>query len=174
MEELREAAIAYYNNGSRDIKIVAWNFFRSMDMNGDGSVSLIEFAEFLQQQGYHWISPHLFTELDRNGDGCLDFWEVLTMYYMVKTRTVRCRECHNILKGLYFTCVKCFDHGGDAYDICSGCYGRRQFSHEHNSFLDFLDSYVLLRSRRGLLMVQWHSQAFLSLLSWHQWLNLLG
>ncbi|KAK2643767.1 hypothetical protein Ddye_018962 [Dipteronia dyeriana] len=145
MEELREAAIAYYNNGSSDVQMVAWNFFKSMDVNGDGNVSLIEFVEFLRHRGYHWISPNLFTELDRNGDGCLDFWEVLTMYYMVKTRSVCCRGCRTILKGLYFTCVICFDHEGDAYDMCSTCYGRRTFSHHHNSFFD---SYVLLGSRR--------------------------
>ncbi|KAK3187698.1 hypothetical protein Dsin_027259 [Dipteronia sinensis] len=142
MEELREAAIAYYYNSSGDLQMTACNFFRSIDANGDGSVSLIEFVEFLRQRGYHWISPDLFTELDRNGDGCLD----LTMYYMVKTRSVCCRGCRTILKGLYFTCVIRFDHVGDAFDICSMCYGRRTFSHQHNSFLD---SYVLLQSRRG-------------------------
>ncbi|KAK4855766.1 hypothetical protein QYF36_010670 [Acer negundo] len=99
MEELREAAIAYYNNGSSDHQMVAWNFFKSMDVNGDGS-----------------------------------------------TRSVCCRECRAILKGLYFTCMVCFDRGGDSYDICSTCYRRRTFSHRHNCFLD---SYVLLRSRRG-------------------------
>ncbi|KAK3187697.1 hypothetical protein Dsin_027258 [Dipteronia sinensis] len=144
MEELHEAARAYYKYGSDESKTMAMDFFRSMDENGDGIVSLIEFVEFLRQRGYYWISPNLFTELDRNGDGCLDFWEVLTMYYMVKTRCV-CDGCNTILKGLYFTCVTCFDHDGNAYDICSKCYKQGTFSHQHNSFLD---SYVLLRSRR--------------------------
>ncbi|KAK3187696.1 hypothetical protein Dsin_027257 [Dipteronia sinensis] len=78
-EELRETGIAYYNNGSNDLQMVAWNFFKSMDVNGDGS------------------------------------------------------------------CMICFDCGGDAYDIYSTGYQRQTFSHQHNLFLD---SYVLLRSRR--------------------------
>ncbi|XP_031251284.1 uncharacterized protein LOC116109190 [Pistacia vera] len=146
MEELREASIAYYNNGSKDLQLLAWNFFKSMDTDGDGRVSLIEFVQFLQQRGYQWIHPSFFTELDRNRDGSLDFWEVLTLYYMVKTRTVCCSECRACLKGLYFTCVICFDRPGDAFDLCSTCYCRRTFRHRHTQFLD---SYVLLRSRRG-------------------------
>ncbi|KAJ0092229.1 hypothetical protein Patl1_25720 [Pistacia atlantica] len=50
--ELREAAIAYYNNGPEDLKQRAYDFFKEMDMEGNGKISSFEFMEFLQQAGY--------------------------------------------------------------------------------------------------------------------------
>ena len=148
MEELGLAAKAYFNNSSRDLQQLATNFFRSMDTNGDGRVTYHEFTQFLQQNGYNWVNSGMFAELDANGDGSLDFWEVLTFYYIVKTRAVWCDGCRAQLRTLYFSCVVCFDgNRGDTYDLCSQCYSGRRFRHHHEVFLD---SYVLLRSKRGL------------------------
>ncbi|KAL5542379.1 hypothetical protein UlMin_010089 [Ulmus minor] len=118
-----------------------------MDINGDGRVSFNEFTHFLNQNGYTWVNPQLFGELDANRDGGLDFWEVLTFYYIVKTRGVLCDVCRSQLHGLYFTCVSCFDHAHDSYDLCGRCYSGRMFRHHHSVFLD---SYLLLRSKRGI------------------------
>ncbi|PON94860.1 Parvalbumin [Trema orientale] len=147
MEELGLAAKAYFNNSSRDHQHLATNFFRSMDTNGDERVSDSEFTRFLQQNGYHWVNSDMFAQLDANGDGSLDFWEVLTFYYIVKTRAVWCDGCGVQLHALYFTCVACFDDGSNTYDLCAQCYSGRNFRHSHEHFLD---SYVLLRSKRGL------------------------
>ncbi|CAL9016548.1 unnamed protein product [Prunus brigantina] len=83
MEELHQAALAYYNNGSQNLQLLAANFFQSMDRNGDGRVSKSEFITFLLQNGYGWINPSFFNNLDRNRDGGLDFKEVLTFYYII-------------------------------------------------------------------------------------------
>ncbi|XP_050241214.1 uncharacterized protein LOC126690125 [Quercus robur] len=94
-----------------------------------------------------FCSPNFFRCLDRNQDDSLDFWEVLTLYYIMKTRGVWCKSCGVCQLGLYFTCVACFDNASHTYDLCTNCYSQRRYSHHHVSFLD---SYMLLRSKRGL------------------------
>ena len=95
-----------------------------------------------------------FRSLDRNGDGFLDFFEVLTFYYILKSMGVWCYFCGICLMGLYLTCVACFDNarprGNTYYDLCSTCYEalRHQQQHPHHNY--FLDSYVLLRAKAGL------------------------
>ncbi|KAB1219363.1 hypothetical protein CJ030_MR3G001154 [Morella rubra] len=145
MEEIHMAAIAYYHNASCELQELAWSFFRSMDLNGDRQISFGELALFFRHWDYYSIR-NLFISLDQNRDGVLDFWEVLTLYYIMKTR-VHCIQCRGCLMGQYFTCVECFDSGGDTYDLCVRCYSGRSYQHHHHSFLD---SYLLLRSMRGL------------------------
>ncbi|KAL6194681.1 hypothetical protein ACLB2K_035759 [Fragaria x ananassa] len=156
MEELHAAALAYYDNGTQQLRDLAGSFFRSMDTNDDGKISCSEFNEFLQQSGYNWIinDPNFFKRLDRNGDGGLDFGEVLTFYYIIKTRYIRCQgyHCGVHLCGLYFTCVACFDGAHEhrsTFDLCATCYrNRNYYHHQHHTY--FLDNHVLLRSKRGL------------------------
>jgi Ca2+-binding EF-hand superfamily protein len=60
-----------------------------MDMNGDGRVSFNELLNFFRQYcGNNWIDPNFVLSLDRDGNGILDFYEVLTLYYIMKTRGV--------------------------------------------------------------------------------------
>ncbi|KAL6196796.1 hypothetical protein ACLB2K_032409 [Fragaria x ananassa] len=148
MEELNQAAIAYYNNGSQNLQILASDFFKSLDTNGDGGVSWSEFISFLQQSGYD-IDPDMFNELDQDGDGYLDFMEVLTLYYIIKTRFFSCDGCGERLLGLYFTCVECFDRADDTFDLCSICYAEKQFRHRHTLFLD--NHMLLIAKRRQAL-----------------------
>lgn len=145
MEELYQAALAYFNNWPVHIQQLALDFFHVMDRNGDDKVSLAEFVTFLQQHGYGSFDPNFFHHLDRNGDGSLDFSEVLTFLYIIKTRNLCCKACRGWLIGLYFTCVVCFDGATDSYDLCSGCYSRGSFRHSHNCFLD---NHILLRAKR--------------------------
>jgi hypothetical protein len=156
MEELHMAAVAYYHNSAPHLQQLVANFFCSMDTNQDGGVSFDEFLNFIQQCGYNnWIDPnYFFRSLNRNRVGRLDFSEVLTLYYIMKTRSVQCRYCGTWLVGLYFTCVQCFDTANSTtYDLCAPCYGNPQrFHHHHHAGTNntFLDNYVLLRSKRGL------------------------
>ncbi|KAM4117024.1 hypothetical protein ACB094_02G094200 [Castanea mollissima] len=148
ISELHRAAIAYYHNiCDQDLRNKAWNFFKSMDTDGNDQVSYDEFIQFFRQAGYNFADPNFFRCLDHNQDGCLDFWEVLTLYYIMKTRGVWCNSCGVCQLGLYFTCVAYFDYASDTYDLCTDCYSQRRYSHHHVSFLD---SFVLLRSKRGL------------------------
>ncbi|KAK4585921.1 hypothetical protein RGQ29_023210 [Quercus rubra] len=148
ISELHRAATAYYNNiYDLDLRNKAWNFFKSMDTDGNGRVSYDEFVQFFLQAGYNFADRNFFRCLDRNQDGGLDFWEVLTLYYIMKTRGVWCNSCGVCQLGLYFTCVACFDNASHTYDLCTDCYSQRRYCHPH---ISFLDSYVLLRSKRGL------------------------
>ncbi|XP_021899954.1 uncharacterized protein LOC110816162, partial [Carica papaya] len=154
MEEMREAAIGYYNNLKPELQRQAHRFFRSMDRNGDGRVNYNEFIYFLNQRGYHWVHPNMFLELDKNRDGALDFYEVLTFYYIVKTRNVWCQNCRLWLKGLYFTCVTCFDDSarggaGGTCDLCVRCYQQRAVHRYHSHHDIFVDNYTLLHCKRS-------------------------
>ncbi|KAG6726919.1 hypothetical protein I3842_02G104400 [Carya illinoinensis] len=153
INELRMAAFAYYHNASQDLQKQARAFFDAMDINRDGRVSLGEFITFFREHGYDWIDNGRFGEFDRDGDGNLDFYEVLTLYYAIKTRSAWCRVCGTWLTRLYFTCVTCFDSGGDTYDLCPACYAKHANNRPHHGPNGhpniFLDSYVLLRARRG-------------------------
>ncbi|PQP98074.1 uncharacterized protein Pyn_04388 [Prunus yedoensis var. nudiflora] len=158
MEELHAAACAYYDRGNDAIRRAAYDFFQSMDTDGDGRISYAEFNDFVQQSGYNRIlhnDPNLFAKLDRNRDSGLDFKELLTFYYIIKTRYITCQgqSCRAHLCGLYFTCVDCFDGGAanyyyhyPTYDLCAACYGNANYTHQHSYFLD---NHVLLRSKRG-------------------------
>ncbi|XP_050239217.1 uncharacterized protein LOC126688539 [Quercus robur] len=148
MEELHMAALAYYNNSNRDLQNKAWDFFNSMDSNGNGRVSYEEFIHFFGQYGYNWEDRNFYHSLDRDHDGLLDFWEVLTLYYILKTRSVRCQCCSACQIGLYFTCVTCFHSARHTFDICIGCYSTQTYKRQHDHDV-FLDSYVLLRSKKG-------------------------
>ncbi|KAF3457570.1 hypothetical protein FNV43_RR02228 [Rhamnella rubrinervis] len=150
-DHIRLAAVAYYNNASRqDVKELAWGFFQSIDTNRDGRVSFDEFVNFLHRSGYNCvIDPNFFAQLDVNRNGSLDFSEFLTFYYILKTRQVLCGNCRAQLLGLYFTCVDCFNDGSPTFDLCVPCYSGNRFCHHHGRD-HFLDSYVLLRSKRGV------------------------
>ncbi|KAG2721945.1 hypothetical protein I3760_02G105500 [Carya illinoinensis] len=151
INELHAAAFAYYRNASQDVRERACAFFNAMDMDRDGQVCLFEFVTFFRECGYNWIDGNTFRAFDRNGDGSLDFYEVLTLYYTMKTRSVWCRVCRVWLTRLYFTCLACYDSCGDTYDLCPTCCARDEirFQHGWNGHPNiFIDSYVLLRARR--------------------------
>ncbi|KAB1219313.1 hypothetical protein CJ030_MR3G001204 [Morella rubra] len=145
MEELHEISAAYYNNATSEVQQLAWQFFRSMDKDNDGQVNFLDFFQFFRQRGYKHIGHDVFAALDANGDGSLEFKEVLTLYYIMKTRNLICDGCRKMLLGVYFTCLTCFHSGADSCDLCATCYKERRFRHPHTSFLD---SHMLLRSKK--------------------------
>lgn len=149
MEEIREVALAYYANCTPELRGKTWEFFQSMDTNGDHRISPREFNEFLRQTGYNTIitDPEFFAKLDRNGDRGLDFEEVLTFYYIIKTGYIWCRCCNMYLSGHYFTCFDCFEgFNHSTFDLCDACHGSQRFTHHHTHFLE---NHVLLYYKRG-------------------------
>jgi hypothetical protein len=146
MKEIRDAALAYYHNLSEEQKLNVYAFFQKMDTDGDGAITFKEFEQIFARSGGYHIN-RIFQDVDKNGDGSLDFEESVTLYYsLVNQRTVACDGCNaSFLKGLYFTCVDCFHHNQTTtFDLCTSCYGSRNYFHHHSNFLD---NYALLRSK---------------------------
>ncbi|KAK7859115.1 hypothetical protein CFP56_008746 [Quercus suber] len=148
MEELHMAAHAYYNNSNTDLKNKALDFFNSMDsmeMVESATTSSSSFSCNTATIGQTPTFTIIWTAIT---NGLLDFWEVLTLYYIMKTRSVRCQCCTACQIGLYFTCVTCFHSASHTFDICIGCYSTQKYRQQHDRGF-FLDSYVLLRSKKG-------------------------
>ncbi|KAL3812415.1 hypothetical protein ACJIZ3_013683 [Penstemon smallii] len=149
MEELREIAKAHYRAGSPEIQTLAYQFFQSMDTDGDGRVDLQEFLTFMRQQGYPQMrNAYFFNQLDQDGNGTLDFSEVMTLYYIVKSGRPFCDCCGNFIPGIYFSCVECFKNPKSPFNICRDCYKSAKCSHNHNNRVQFLDNYTLLQATR--------------------------
>ncbi|KAK6145907.1 hypothetical protein DH2020_019776 [Rehmannia glutinosa] len=151
MEELREIARCHYRAGSKEIQALANEFFKSMDSDGDGRVDLPEFLAFMRQEGYTQMrNRHFFKELDRDRNGSLDFWEVMTLYYIIKSGRPFCDWCGDFIPGLFFSCVECFKLGPESsFNLCRNCYRSTKCNHNHNGRADqFLDNYTLLEARR--------------------------
>ncbi|KAM5553374.1 hypothetical protein ABKV19_025537 [Rosa sericea] len=153
MEEIREAALAYYHNLPEDLQKLASAKFKEIDSNGNDTISIREFKKSMGSSfdNDSVIMKRSFKELDKNGDGKLDFNEYITLYYLVESGRVLiyCAgdgcEAAPFLKGLYFTCVDCFHHNeNETFDLCTSCYRNADFVHEHTNFVD---NHVLLRSK---------------------------
>ncbi|OMO95426.1 Calcium-binding EF-hand [Corchorus olitorius] len=149
MDEIRETALAYYAKLPESKKEEASEFFRSMDTNGDGKINVREYTAGLNRLGKTGINNvGFFKELDRDGNGTLDFEEVMTLFYLIESgRIYYCDGCGAFLKGVYFTCLTCFNSGPakrNSFDLCCSCYGNNNFNHHHDHFVD---NYVLLQSK---------------------------
>ncbi|XP_024196845.2 uncharacterized protein LOC112200070 [Rosa chinensis] len=153
MEEIRKAALAYYNNLPKDLQKLASAKFKEIDSSGDGTISIEEFKKSMGSSFHNnsVIMERSFKELDNNGDRKLDFNEYITLYYLVESGRVLIYCAGNgckaapFLKGLYFTCVDCFHHNKNGtFDLCTSCYHNADFVHEHTNFVD---NHVLLRSK---------------------------
>ncbi|KAK4421638.1 hypothetical protein Salat_2114400 [Sesamum alatum] len=149
MERLRAIADAHYRASPPAVKALAYDFFKALDADGDGKVSLVEFLEFMKLEGYTRLSsPHFFRDLDRDRNGTLDFWEVLTLYYIIKSGRPLCDCCGILIPGTFFSCVECFDGPGGSYSLCIYCYRSNRSSHNHGGRQQFLDTYTLLETKK--------------------------
>ncbi|XWS53794.1 hypothetical protein CRYUN_Cryun10bG0030900 [Craigia yunnanensis] len=149
MDEIRDTAKAYYRNSPK-LQSDARACFKSWDKNGDEKIDLQEFYDKLNQQGIKGLANQsFFKELDKNGNGTLDFDEFLTLYYIIESgRFEFCEGCEVFLKGVYFTCVQCYnDSTTDTFDLCRSCYENEKFQHHANA--TFVDNYMLLRSKKS-------------------------
>ncbi|KAI3469825.1 hypothetical protein Pfo_026488 [Paulownia fortunei] len=149
MDGLRRIAIAHYEAAPPQVKALADNFFRELDGDGNGWVSLREFVAFMRQYGDERLSdPEFFMELDRDRNGVLDFWEVMTLYYIVKSRRPFCDWCDKFIKNTYYSCVACFHSSRGPFNLCVDCYRSCECDHNHNGRVQFLDNYTLLEVKR--------------------------
>ncbi|KAH6770278.1 hypothetical protein C2S52_015081 [Perilla frutescens var. hirtella] len=149
MEELRKIAKAYYRSGSPEVQESGYEFFKSMDTDGDGRVDRAEFLEFMRKEGYsHMRKDSFFDDLDNDGNGNLDFSEVMTLYYIIRSGRPFCGRCKKFLPGVFFSCVDCFKNPDmTSFDLCLDCFTHKKCDHNHNGRSQFLDNYTLLQVR---------------------------
>ncbi|KAK9182492.1 hypothetical protein WN944_025637 [Citrus x changshan-huyou] len=133
MEALRKVALAYYNSGTDQERSLFNQFFQSMDKDGNRRVSYREFSDFMSQKAHdeNMRTRDFFNQLDIDRSGGLDFNEVLTLYYILKSGRPICGQCKIFITNEYFACMKCFETGSAAYSICLECF-RDEGSLNHN------------------------------------------
>ncbi|KAJ6854795.1 hypothetical protein NC651_039680 [Populus alba x Populus x berolinensis] len=153
MEQIRRAAVAYYEHLPARNKKLARKTFKAMDKNGDGKISLLEYVNYLKKnKATDFIHPSIFTALDKDGNGSLDFKEAIVLYYIMKSgRAIICKGCDSFLAGAYFSCSQCFfnDDSDSTYEICCACYGGKNYTHHGDAI--FCDNYTLLRQSRSVI-----------------------
>ena len=150
MEEIRRAAEAYYENLSDEKKRNARFSFNEMDKNSDGRINLNEYVEHLKKDNNTLLThPSLFTALDKDGNGSLDFKETIVLYYIMQSgRAIICQSCKTFLAGTYFSCSECFFNDSvSSYEFCCECYGDKKFTHNDGHI--FCDNYTLLCQSRS-------------------------
>ncbi|KAA8548890.1 hypothetical protein F0562_000574 [Nyssa sinensis] len=147
MEELRAIALAYYSNGSGNMKETANKFFKSMDEDGDQKIRLGEYLAFMRKLqdvvDLRMCNPGFFNYLKEDESAYhLSFADVLTLFYIIQTERRFCDACGVFLVGLYFTCAECFPLEKSRYSVCFECYRDKIFVHDHSGPL--LDNNALL------------------------------
>ena len=156
IEGLSKIAQAYYTNESERVQILAHNFFNAMDNDGDGYITFAEFNAFMEEIGHTYASSvEWFKWFDKDGNGRLDFMEVMTVFYLTKVGIVFCDKCRCILWQTYFKCVECYENNGNTYDLCINCYGSKNWDHGHDGRrAQFVDTHALLGRLRNLASSQ--------------------
>ncbi|KAF9661083.1 hypothetical protein SADUNF_Sadunf19G0030900 [Salix dunnii] len=127
MEELRRAARASYERLPEKDKKFIQKFFKDMDKNGDGHISLGEYVKYLEKKKATDLThKSIFSALDMDGNGSLEIKEVIVLHYIMQSgRAMICMSCENLMAGAYFSCSQCFfeDASVSTFDICCDCYG---------------------------------------------------
>ncbi|XP_048430559.1 uncharacterized protein LOC103933660 [Pyrus x bretschneideri] len=158
MEDLRQIALAYFKDASKQIQRLVDEFFSEMDVDGNDRVSLQEFTEYMEryEDCKHLCNSLFFDELKKEGHEELDFVDMMTLFYIVYSGKPFCNgQCKKFIKGVYFACVKCFDdYATDAintFNVCTACYSEGKYVHGHDKLLD---SFLLLQSKRMTVLNQ--------------------
>ncbi|KAG6735995.1 hypothetical protein POTOM_061318 [Populus tomentosa] len=155
MEGIRQAAVAYYEHLPEEKKKSAEDTFKAMDKNGDGTISLREYVDYLRNSNNAVFTdhPNIFGALDTDNNGNLDFEETKVLYYILFSgRALICQFCKTFLADVYFSCFQCFclHESHSTYDLCCDCYGGKKF--RHNDGHIFWDNYTLLSKTRSLAL----------------------
>ncbi|PWA75089.1 Serine/threonine-protein phosphatase [Artemisia annua] len=153
MKELSKIAMASFQADSDKVQKLAQDFFCAMDSDGDDKIDETEFLEFMQVQGYCDKAKNLdlFKQLDQDGNRTLDFEEVLTLYYIIKSGRPFCDYCKKFIPSTYFTCVGCLEDDPNKRPsyVCLDCFTEQKCApHNHNHLSRFVDNYSLLEAMK--------------------------
>lgn len=122
MEELQKIAMLQYKAASPEVQELALEFFKCMDTDGDGKVDVEEYLSFMAEQGCGAVqNRQFFNQLDVDSKGSLDFNQVMTLYYVIKSGRPNCDRCGDFIPGIFFSCVFCF-RARSSFSLCQTCY----------------------------------------------------
>lgn len=151
MEDLRQTAMAYYRMANDNIKFVVQDFYEAMHPNDNGGVGFMKFSEYMKTLRIENMSSmEFYDELKQPQNNELYLDDIITLFYIIHSQRPFCQgQCKKFVKGIYFTCVECFDvdHGqsGPPFSVCSQCFNGQNFKHQHKEFMD--PSVLLIRCR---------------------------
>ena len=147
MEEIRNAALAYYETSSDKIKNMARDFFKQLGDLSDGTVSISDLEAFFKERGYEPFPPSLLKELGKEPADHLDhFTDAFVFYYLAVTKRPCCDVCQAFLKGLYFTCLDCFENEDKTYNLCNNCFCEVKDCPKGHGHVAFLDNFAAFQA----------------------------
>lgn len=85
----------------------------------------------------------------------LDFFEVLKLYYIIRSGWSFYDAFNWFILGILFFSVKCFSGCKTTYDFYHGCFKARMSCQGHRYKTQFLDMYTLLQVTRNIVHHFW-------------------
>ncbi|KAJ6916586.1 hypothetical protein NC652_019101 [Populus alba x Populus x berolinensis] len=148
MEEIRNAALAYYETSSDKIKNMVRDFFKQLGDLSDGTVSISDLEAFFKERGHEPFPPSLLKELGKEPADHLDhFTDAFVFYYLAVTKRPCCDVCQAFLKGLYFTCLHCFENEDKTYNLCNNCFCEVKDCPKGHGHVAFLDNFAAFQAK---------------------------
>ncbi|CAH1426982.1 unnamed protein product [Lactuca virosa] len=153
MEEVSRMAKAYYHASPVDLQKLFIGFFCAMDDDGNGKIDKKEFLEFMNDEGGGKSTKFsIFNLLDVDKNGTLDFYEMMTAFYIIMSERPFCDSCEKFITSSYFTCVGCLENQIESsFDLCLDCYYMKKCVHTHNGSDRFLDNHSLLAITKSII-----------------------
>ncbi|KAH8510171.1 hypothetical protein H0E87_007917 [Populus deltoides] len=149
MDELHKIARAYYTTANEESKSQGRRFFNSIDHDRNRRITIQEYLPYMKRNGHTKMANRPFFEyLNESRTGELEFMEVMTLFYIIKSGRKLCDGCDGLLKGTFFSCTDCFDLDDESFNLCSECFTESSYVHPHKHFLD---NYVILENMKVAL-----------------------
>jgi hypothetical protein len=146
MDELHKIARAYYITANEESKSQGRRFFKSIDHDGSRGITIQEYLPYMKRNGHTKMANRPFFDyLNVSGTGELEFMEVMTLFYIIKSGRKFCDGCDGLLKGTFFSCTDCFDLDDESFNLCGECFTESSYVHPHRHFLD---NYIILENMK--------------------------
>ncbi|KAG6394869.1 hypothetical protein SASPL_145459 [Salvia splendens] len=118
----RRIARGLYERASQSEKREASEFYEKLKSKRDGKIRALDFNKGVESS---LSKEKIFKQLDLDGDGFLDFDDVLLLFYhsIKKAITIlRCRGCSILIYGTAHSCFQCFFNTADhRFSLCHDC-----------------------------------------------------
>lgn len=135
---LHRAAQLFYDQLPPDLQLRFIERLKSVDADGNGLVSQAELVQSCRNSGEPLSKmasrlPKLFSVLDMDGNGYLDFDECKSLFFLFTSYTV-CDHCGDIILDFSFSCEDCWSLHEAWFDLCLKCYPAMVYAHQHRNF----------------------------------------